>query len=236
MRYVIWNWNQMPKFAGLQRSEELQTSLDELLETQYKARKLHQGRRGNHNPTAKEAGESMYRQLQKTVPALRRIRVITREEEETIIQLQKKLGNRWSAIAARLPQRTDNYIKNYWNTPLKKRSVISENNNSVSATSENSSSVEENSCDAEFSNLLNTHAMDKFPEPFSYCATFSSSGCHQSVEVDDTYISSENYWGIQSFVEQPLMTEGFDCEALWHSHPQHYYDYLDDFLVNPLVC
>ncbi|PIN13295.1 Transcription factor, Myb superfamily [Handroanthus impetiginosus] len=42
-------------------------------------------------------------------------------EEKTIIRLHALLGNRWSAIAAHLPKRTDNEIKNYWNTRLKKR-------------------------------------------------------------------------------------------------------------------
>ncbi|CAH2078369.1 unnamed protein product [Thlaspi arvense] len=43
------------------------------------------------------------------------------EEEETIIQLHSYLGNKWSAIAARLPGRTDNEIKNFWNTHIRKK-------------------------------------------------------------------------------------------------------------------
>ncbi|XVE53195.1 hypothetical protein DITRI_Ditri02bG0184400 [Diplodiscus trichospermus] len=43
------------------------------------------------------------------------------QEEHTIIQLHALLGNRWSAIAAHLPKRTDNEIKNYWNTHIKKK-------------------------------------------------------------------------------------------------------------------
>ncbi|KAH7833523.1 hypothetical protein Vadar_007141 [Vaccinium darrowii] len=43
------------------------------------------------------------------------------QEEQTIIQLHALLGNRWSVIASHLPKRTDNEIKNHWNTHLKKR-------------------------------------------------------------------------------------------------------------------
>ncbi|KAG1354570.1 transcription repressor MYB6 [Cocos nucifera] len=46
---------------------------------------------------------------------------IGRDEEDLIIRLHSLLGNRWSLIAGRLPGRTDNEIKNYWNSHLSKK-------------------------------------------------------------------------------------------------------------------
>lgn len=43
------------------------------------------------------------------------------EEDELIIKLHALLGNKWSLIAGRLPGRTDNEIKNYWNTHIKRK-------------------------------------------------------------------------------------------------------------------
>lgn len=45
----------------------------------------------------------------------------TEEEDELIIKLHSLLGNKWSLIAGRLPGRTDNEIKNYWNTHIKRK-------------------------------------------------------------------------------------------------------------------
>ncbi|CAA3009472.1 transcription factor RAX3-like [Olea europaea subsp. europaea] len=45
----------------------------------------------------------------------------TEEEDKLICNLYKSIGSRWSIIAGKLPGRTDNDIKNYWNTRLKKK-------------------------------------------------------------------------------------------------------------------
>ncbi|KAI3462460.1 hypothetical protein Pfo_019123 [Paulownia fortunei] len=86
----------------------------------------------------KQHGEGCWRSLPKAAGLLRcgkscRLRWInylrpdlkrgnfTEEEDELIINLHSLLGNKWSLIAARLPGRTDNEIKNYWNTHIKRK-------------------------------------------------------------------------------------------------------------------
>ncbi|KAJ6943035.1 transcription factor MYB39-like [Populus alba x Populus x berolinensis] len=43
------------------------------------------------------------------------------EEERVIVNLHSALGNKWSRIANHLPGRTDNEIKNFWNTHIRKK-------------------------------------------------------------------------------------------------------------------
>ncbi|KAG8099274.1 hypothetical protein GUJ93_ZPchr0013g34431 [Zizania palustris] len=45
----------------------------------------------------------------------------SQEEEDLIIHLHSMLGNKWSQIAAQLPGRTDNEVKNLWNSYIKKK-------------------------------------------------------------------------------------------------------------------
>ncbi|KAL6123357.1 hypothetical protein ACLB2K_075879 [Fragaria x ananassa] len=49
--------------------------------------------------------------------------LLNEAEEQLVIDLHASLGNRWSKIAARLPGRTDNEIKNHWNTHIKKKLI-----------------------------------------------------------------------------------------------------------------
>ncbi|XP_016432631.1 uncharacterized protein LOC107759231 [Nicotiana tabacum] len=86
----------------------------------------------------KENGEGQWRSLPKNAGLLRcgkscRLRWMnylrpgikrgnfSQDEEDLIVRLHSLLGNRWSLIAGRLPGRTDNEIKNYWNTHLIKK-------------------------------------------------------------------------------------------------------------------
>ncbi|KAE8099687.1 hypothetical protein FH972_017645 [Carpinus fangiana] len=53
---------------------------------------------------------------------------ISIEEERIILQLQELWGNKWARIARRLPGRTDNKIKNYWRTHLRKKAQAQQGN------------------------------------------------------------------------------------------------------------
>uniref|UniRef100_A0A7N0VH92 Uncharacterized protein n=1 Tax=Kalanchoe fedtschenkoi TaxID=63787 RepID=A0A7N0VH92_KALFE len=55
------------------------------------------------------------------------------EEDNIICSLYISIGSRWSIIAAQLPGRTDNDIKNYWNTKLKKKLLGRHKQSSISS-------------------------------------------------------------------------------------------------------
>lgn len=82
-------------------------------------------------------------------PGLKRGKM-TPHEERLVLELHAKWGNRWSRIARKLPGRTDNEIKNYWRTYMRKtaqdkkqktkKPTVTSPSTSSSSSSSNSSS------------------------------------------------------------------------------------------------
>ncbi|RDX84539.1 Transcription factor WER, partial [Mucuna pruriens] len=56
------------------------------------------------------------------------------EEQDLVIRLHTLLGNRWSLIAGRIPGRTDNQVKNFWNTHLSKKLGVKKKKSKVCGT------------------------------------------------------------------------------------------------------
>ncbi|XP_050214312.1 transcription factor MYB48-like isoform X1 [Mercurialis annua] len=73
-------------------------------------------------------------------PGLKRGKM-TPQEEKLVLELHAKWGNRWSRIARKLPGRTDNEIKNYWRTHMRKKAQERKRTMSPASPSSNSSSA-----------------------------------------------------------------------------------------------
>ncbi|KAK9280170.1 hypothetical protein L1049_013857 [Liquidambar formosana] len=76
-------------------------------------------------------------------PGLKRGKM-TPQEERLVIELHSQWGNRWSRIARRLPGRTDNEIKNYWRTHMRKKAQEKKRTMSPSSSSSNCGSSSSN--------------------------------------------------------------------------------------------
>ncbi|KAL9253359.1 Myb-related protein [Drosera capensis] len=94
----------------------------------------------------------------------------TEEEDELIIKLHTLLGNKWSLIAGRLPGRTDNEIKNYWNTHIK-RKLMSRGIDPVSHRSLNDSSSPTSGDATRISFAATSHKQESSPRPTTQTMT-----------------------------------------------------------------
>ncbi|TKY51928.1 Myb-related protein Myb4 [Spatholobus suberectus] len=138
----------------------------------------------------------------------------TTEEEETVIKLHEMLGNRWSAIAAKLSGRTDNEIKNVWHTNLKKRLLKTDHPNPKAKrlTKPKIKRSDSNSSVITQSEPANLNFIEM--ETTSACTTSSD---FSSVTIGDSKnIKSVD---IQSLETMPVIDESFWSEAATDETP-----------------
>ncbi|KAM0949469.1 putative transcription factor MYB-HB-like family [Dioscorea sansibarensis] len=88
-------------------------------------------------------------------PGLKR-GMFSAQEEEIVMNLHAMLGNKWSQIAMHLPGRTDNEIKNYWNSYLKKRVAKTEPSKANNSASQSQESMSQSSKTRQVSTELNS--------------------------------------------------------------------------------
>ncbi|XP_048235755.1 transcription factor MYB15 [Ricinus communis] len=139
----------------------------------------------------------------------------TEEEEETIIKLHEMIGNRWSAIAAKLPGRTDNEIKNVWHTHLKKRLRQKNDSKNVALLPKCNDVIVNMQSESENSNILTLPALTESspmsPQPSS--SDISSVSETSIATAETTNTSLVNCETLDSSLENfPVIDEDFWSE------------------------
>ncbi|KAL4383361.1 hypothetical protein GQ457_15G010140 [Hibiscus cannabinus] len=120
--------------------------------------------------------------------------LLSEDEQQLVIDLHARLGNRWSKIAARLPGRTDNEIKNHWNTHIKKK-LVKMGIDPVTHEPLNNESKPEQSSSPENEGITNSSSEDNSSTtPTSNCSTDDDSTLLDSICNDETLLKSLSLW------------------------------------------
>nr|QSD99577.1 MYB family transcription factor [Melilotus albus] len=126
----------------------------------------------------------------------------TDSEDKIICTLFASIGSRWSIIASKLQGRTDNDVKNYWNTKLKKKIMSMNHSVEMKPQQVTLSSILQNSTKSSpsfsFTDSSYHHSNGSFTGSFSYSSTSSSLLSGNS----STSAAQESFIGDASFVQQ----------------------------------
>nr|QSD99753.1 MYB family transcription factor [Melilotus albus] len=137
----------------------------------------------------------------------------TQKEEQMIMELHKKHGNKWSLIAESLPGRSDNEIKNYWHSNLQKFSRRNDSVHQNSYPSEQSilSSLNDTKLTKEIGSTKRTSEAVSFDSHNNILESSSSVPSEMSNTANSPSISSSR---VESNVN---LYKNDDCVASWET-------------------
>jgi myb proto-oncogene protein len=139
-------------------------------------------------------------------PGLKRGR-ITADEERLILSLHAEWGPRWSRIARKLPGRTDNEIKNYWRTHMRKKAQeekMAKKKGVTEASSPSSSSTTSLTCSASPTATSSSAATNEAPQ---------ESGTSMDDEAEDEATTSASE---EKKAEVGQYCSPVDMDQLWN--------------------
>ncbi|XP_061373195.1 transcription factor MYB59-like [Gastrolobium bilobum] len=164
---------------------------------------------------------------------------LTPQEEHLVIELHSKWGNRWSRIARKLPGRTDNEIKNYWRTHLRKKKAQEKKHAPVQSPTSSS-------CQSSLTS--NNHAVDSHASKKGGQESFydTDQDAEQGYSMDDIWndiaMSEENINMQQVYDGQSEECCKFSCPPIhspsldYSSDPLWVMDEEERKMLFPIIC
>ncbi|XP_065851214.1 transcription factor MYB1-like [Euphorbia lathyris] len=138
---------------------------------------------------------------------------ITEDEEDLIIRLHRLLGNRWCLIAGRLPGRTDNEIKNYWNSTLRKKLVDNLTNSKHQTLKANKPQQQQDS-DNTASTQIQASADEGTPLPAVNHIFEETYNSEEKLFLTSSYINYDASW---DFMAADLNADQFTLSDFLHT-------------------